>query len=195
MFNQEQPELSFVLVNYKVGRQLAECVQSLQEVERNVACEFIVVDNSPPDASSLLLDRGLRNLRVLSNPANVGYAAACNLGARVCRAPYLWFLNPDVRYVGGSVSRLLEWLDRNPWAALAGPRVLNPDGTRQFSCRSFPTWTTSFSHRYSAHVSGEPAFAELSADESRRETNRRGLGVRLLPAGSQGDVRRARRIR
>ncbi|MGH9785996.1 MAG: glycosyltransferase family 2 protein [Terriglobia bacterium] len=155
--NGEQPELSFVLVNYKVGRELAECVQSLQQVQNDLACEFIVVDNSPPDASTLLADRGLGNLRVLSNPQNVGYAAACNLGARACRAPYIWFLNPDVRYVRGSVTGLLGWLDRNPWAALAGPRVLNPDGTRQFSCRSFPSWTTSFSHRYSALTRAFPA--------------------------------------
>ena len=157
MFNQEQPELSFVLVNYKVGRQLAECVQSLQRVQNDLVCELIVVDNSPPDASSLPADSGLRNLRVISSPQNFGYAAACNLGARACRAPYIWFLNPDVRYVSGSVSRLLEWLDRNPWAALAGPRVLNPDGTRQFSCRSFPTWTTSFSHRDSVLTRAFPA--------------------------------------
>jgi N-acetylglucosaminyl-diphospho-decaprenol L-rhamnosyltransferase len=156
MRNQELPELSFVLVNYKVGGQLAECVQSLQEVQRTVACEFIVVDNSPPDASRLL-GRGLRSLRIISNSANVGYAAACNRGARLCRAPYVWFLNPDVRYAGGSVPRLLAWLDRNAWAALAGPRVLNPDGTRQFSCRDFPTWTTSVSHRYSALTRAFPA--------------------------------------
>lgn len=149
MSEKKHPELSFVLVNYKVGKQLAECVQSLQAVASDLACEMIVVDNSPPEASFLLADAGIRNLRVISNAQNWGYAAACNLGARAARAPYLWFLNPDVRYAGGSVPRLVQWLDRHSSVALAGPRVLNPDGTRQFSCRSFPTWTTAFAHRYS----------------------------------------------
>ena len=149
MHNGEQPELSFVLVNYKVGKQLVECVQSLHALESELACEFVVVDNSPAEASFLLADAGVRNLRVISNAQNLGYAAACNLGARVSGAPYIWFLNPDARYRNGSVPRLVEWLDRNSSVALAGPRVLNPDGTRQFSCRSFPTWTTAFAHRYS----------------------------------------------
>lgn len=142
-------ELSFVLVNFKLGKQLGECLQSLRAAEADLGCEFIVVDNSPPEASRLLAEAGGKGLRVISNGRNLGYAAACNLGAQASRARYVWFLNPDVRYLHGSVRALIDWLDRNRSVALAGPRILNPDGTRQFSCRSFPTWTTAFSHRHS----------------------------------------------
>ena len=142
-------EVSFVLVNYKLGEQLSECLQSLRAVQDEVECEFVVVDNSPPEASRLLADSGLRNLRVVSNPDNPGYASACNMGAGVSRAPYVWFLNPDVQYVGGAVRGMLDWMDRNPSASLMGPRILNPDGTRQYSARSFPNWTVAFAHRNS----------------------------------------------
>jgi N-acetylglucosaminyl-diphospho-decaprenol L-rhamnosyltransferase len=142
-----QVDVSFVLVNYKLGEQLTDCLQSLRAVQDEVECEFVVVDNSPPEASRLLADSGLRNLRVVSNPENPGYAAACNIGAGVSRARYVWFLNPDVRYVAGEVRGMLDWMDRNPSASLMGPRILNPDGTRQYSARSFPNWTLAFAHR------------------------------------------------
>jgi GT2 family glycosyltransferase len=142
-------EVSFVLVNYKLGEQLTECLQSLRAVQDEVECEFVVVDNSPPEASRLLADSGFRNLRVVSNPQNSGYASACNIGAGVARAPYVWFLNPDVRYVEGMVRGMLDWMDRNPGVSLMGPRILNLDGTRQYSARSFPNWTLAFAHRNS----------------------------------------------
>jgi GT2 family glycosyltransferase len=44
---------------------------------------------------------------------------------------------------------MLDWMDRNPAAGLMGPRILNSDGTRQFSARSFPNWTVAFAHRHS----------------------------------------------
>ena len=141
--------MSFVLINYKVGAELRECLQSLQAIQDEVECEFVVVDNSPPNASQWLSDAGIQNLRVISNSQNLGYASACNVGARASRAPYVWFLNPDVRYVEGSARRLLEWLDQNPSVSLAGPRILNSDGTRQYSCRSFPTWSVALAHRHS----------------------------------------------
>jgi GT2 family glycosyltransferase len=107
------------------------------------------VDNSAPEAARVLAGTNLRNVRVISNEQNRGYGFACNVGAREARAPYVWFLNPDVRYVEGSARKMVDWLESNPSVSLAGPRILNPDGSRQYSCRSFPGLTLAFAHRYS----------------------------------------------
>lgn len=142
------PELSIVLINFKTGREVAKCFLSLQPLQREVACEFTVVDNSPPGASRHLSESDLSGVRVISNSRNLGYAAACNQGLRASRAPYVLFSNPDTEYLSGSARQLIDWLDGNPTVALVGPRVLNLDGTRQFSARSFPNWTTPFCHRH-----------------------------------------------
>lgn len=142
-------ELSFVLVNYKVGEELVKCLRSLRPIPDKVQCEFIVVDNSSPEASRFLSSSTLPNLRVISAQRNSGYAAACNLGARQSNSPYICFLNPDVRLMEGDLRGMLDWMDRNPSVGLLGPRIMNSDGTRQYSARSFPNWTVAFAHRYS----------------------------------------------
>lgn len=142
-------DLTFTLVNFKTPKEVHDCLQSLRPFQDALKCEFILVDNSPPDGSLYLADLGLADLRVISNARNLGYATACNQGLRASRAPYVFFLNPDTKYVSGSPRDLIEWLDRNPTVALVGPHILNPDGTRQFSARSFPNWTTAFCHRHS----------------------------------------------
>src|ERR1035437_4977005 len=48
-------------------------------------------------------------------------------------------------------------MDRNDLIGIAGPRILNSNGTRQFSARSFPTWTIAFSHRHSLLTKMFPA--------------------------------------
>jgi GT2 family glycosyltransferase len=149
MSGRGQLDLSIVLVNFKLGKQLGDCLQSLGALQNELACEFILVDNSPPEAFRPVADAGIPGVRVIPNFQNPGYAAACNLGARASSGRYVWFLNPDVRYLQGSARALIEWLDRNSSVALVGPKILNPDGTRQFSCRSFPDWTTAFAHRHS----------------------------------------------
>jgi len=142
-------ELTFVLVNFQTGKQVVECLRSLQTLRDGLKCEFVVVDNSPPECSRYLTGSEFSGIRVITNSQNLGYAAACNLGLRASRAPYVFLMNPDVRYSEGSARDLVEWLNHDSSVALVGPRILNLDGTRQFSCRSFPNWTTALAHRHS----------------------------------------------
>jgi len=38
----------------------------------------------------------------------------------------------------GALKRMVEWMDAHPEAGIAGPKLLNPDGSRQPSVRRFP---------------------------------------------------------
>ena len=69
--------ISTIIVNYNAGPLLRGCVDSLLACPLGI--EIIVVDNASSDGS---LD-GLPEspcIRVIRNPTNVGFAAACNVG-------------------------------------------------------------------------------------------------------------------
>jgi len=51
-------------------------------------------------------------------------------------------LNPDVIVLPNSLEKLVQTLEGLPNAAIAGPCLLNPDGSCQFSARRFYTWHT-----------------------------------------------------
>jgi hypothetical protein len=55
---------------------------------------------------------------------------------------YVLILNPDIEVLPGSIDELATHLDRNPQTGIAGGKLLNPDGTLQYSCRTFYTLST-----------------------------------------------------
>jgi N-acetylglucosaminyl-diphospho-decaprenol L-rhamnosyltransferase len=76
---------------------------------------------------------------ILFPNANLGYGAACNLGARVGSDDYLLFANNDVEVLAGTVAALRAALDRDAGAAAAGPLFLDGSGRVRRSLRLAPT--------------------------------------------------------
>lgn len=101
--------------------------------------EILVVDNASGDGVASALAREVPGARLLSEPVNRGYGAACNRGARETARPLLLLLNSDAYVRTGAVEALAAALDADPGAAAAGPRLSNPDGTLQESIRLLPT--------------------------------------------------------
>src|SRR4029453_15730876 len=73
------------------------------------------------------------NVRLIANPENVGFARACNQGARESRAPFLLFLNPDAILAPESLHALTAFLDGRPQVGVVGPRTRGTSGTIQVS--------------------------------------------------------------
>ncbi len=79
-----------VIVNYNAGNLLADSVRSvLAEGARHV----VVVDNDSYDDSLAHLAASISDARVtlIHNGQNLGFAAACNIGARASNASTLLF--------------------------------------------------------------------------------------------------------
>ena len=52
---------------------------------------------------------------------------------------YVLLLNPDVECLPGFLDTLVAFMDEHPDVGIAAPKLLNPDGTLQPSCRRFST--------------------------------------------------------
>ncbi len=68
-------------------------------------------------------------VQLLTNPENEGFAKACNRGVRAARGKYLVFLNNDVEARADWLRPLVEVADADPSVAVAGSKLLFPDGT------------------------------------------------------------------
>jgi GT2 family glycosyltransferase len=134
--------LSTIIVNYNAGPLLRKCVDSLLACPLDI--EIIVVDNASSDAS---LD-GLQDLSqvcVIRNPANVGFAAACNIGVQASSAPFLLFLNPDCFFQPDAIALLFAGLQSGDRVGMVGGLLVNEDGTEQGGGRrAVPTPWRSF---------------------------------------------------
>ena len=128
--------ITVVIINYNTVRHLRTCLKS---VERSTAVEVIVVDNASTDGSAAMVETEFPWVHLVCNEENPGYGAAANQAIADCQDPYVLLLNSDTRIQPGSLQELSSYLDRNPEAAIVGPRLVNPDGSLQPSCYQFPT--------------------------------------------------------
>jgi GT2 family glycosyltransferase len=96
--------------------------------------EVIVVDNASTDETKSFLHQAQSTdafVRVLTNDQNVGFARACNQGARAAAGEYLVFLNNDTEVREGWLQPLVSTLAQDPRVGAVGSLLLNGDGTVQ----------------------------------------------------------------
>lgn len=133
-------DLSVVILNWNTRDYLVEALCSITEQEWQHNIEVIVVDNaSQLDNSVEVVQRDFPQVHLIANPTNVGFSAGNNIGLRVARGHYILFLNPDTIVHKGALDILVDWMDKHPGIGACGPKLLNPDGSLQASCRSFPS--------------------------------------------------------
>lgn len=131
-------DLSIIIVNWKTKDELRACLRSILEGDRT-AMEIIVVDNASRDGSVEMLKREFPSVQVIENEANYGFARAANIGIRASSGRYVLLLNPDTEVQPHAFSTFIRFADENPGIGIIGPKILNPNGSLQYSCRRFPT--------------------------------------------------------
>lgn len=132
--------LSIVIVNWNSGNQLKDCLSSIKAQDYQ-QLNVIVVDNASSDKSLIEIETLGIPVSVIRNPSNLGFASACNQGARITSSPYLLFLNPDTRLFADSISRPLEFMedDANQKVGICGIQLIDNQGEVARSCARFPS--------------------------------------------------------
>lgn len=122
--------ITAIIVNYNAGYGLLDCVASIID---DIG-EILVVDNASNDESIVMLQATYAHkshLRIILNKSNLGFAAACNIGATAAKNTYWLFLNPDCICKPNSIATLYTILINSPKAGMAGGLILNTDGSEQ----------------------------------------------------------------
>jgi len=138
----DHPIVSVILVSYNSATFILSCLSSIQRCIPGLTHEIVVVDNHSRHHSCELIRMGFPDLILIENPANLGFGRAVNQGFRRSRGKYLLILNPDVILLPGAVEKAINFLEGHSEITLLLPKLLNPDGTLQFSCRTFFNLTT-----------------------------------------------------
>jgi GT2 family glycosyltransferase len=133
-------DVTVSIVNWNTKDELRECLRSVLAQE-GIEIEVVVVDNASSDRSAQMVqDEFADTVILIANTSNIGFGAGHNQTMRIARGRCVFLLNPDGRLLEPDVlKRMVDYLDENPGVGVLGPRILNPDGTLQFSARRFPT--------------------------------------------------------
>ena len=131
-------ELAVIVISYNTREYLRACLSSVRDEKPDAV---VVVDNASTDGSVDMVRREFPEVELIASDRNLGYGPAAGLAIAQSNAPFFLLLNSDARLLRGSIARMRDYLKENPQVGVAGPRVLNPDGSLQLSCFPFPgTW-------------------------------------------------------
>ena len=144
------PAVSGILVNYNAGPDLRAALQSMSTELSACSWEAVVVDNASTDSSSDIAAEFAPQVRLVRNDRNVGFARAVNQGIAATSGPLVLIMNPDCRLAAGAIADLRDELARSERYAIAGPRILNPDGSAQGNARGDPDMLTGLFGRTTA---------------------------------------------
>jgi GT2 family glycosyltransferase len=161
--------LTIIIVSYntkKLTLQTIETAWKEAQSSKTLAkkTEIIIVDNDSKDGTVAAIknDFSSKNIKVIANKHNKGFASANNQGIKIAKGKYIILLNSDTIVQKGGLSTMVETFERYPidnkTATLASersrvdrlgilaPTLINPDGTLQPQGGDLPTLFSLFSH-------------------------------------------------
>ncbi|RPI17925.1 MAG: glycosyltransferase family 2 protein [Ignavibacteriae bacterium] len=140
--------LSIVIVNWNTRDLIQKCLESICQCNsdqiHNRQYEIIIVDNGSQDGSKEYLTSLKDEIVLIENRNNTGYAAACNQGMKISKGKYVLLLGSDTLLLDGALGKCIAFLDNNTDCGAVGCRLLNPDGTVQNNCKTFPEFKNAF---------------------------------------------------
>jgi GT2 family glycosyltransferase len=135
-----------VVVTYRSGPTVVAALSPLLDDNRFA---IVVVDNDSGDDTVDVLST--LAVETVALQENGGFAHGCNVGAARGQAPYVLFLNPDARIHPDAVDALADAIEANPAVGLAAPKILEPDGSLDYSLRRFPRLRSTYAQALFLH--------------------------------------------
>ena len=99
------PDLSIIIVSWNVREYLLKCIASVKEHIGGTTHEIIVVDNNSGDGSADAVGESHKDIVLIRNGENVGFARANNQAYEKSSGEYILLLNPDTVIKPGSIRK------------------------------------------------------------------------------------------
>ena len=162
---------SVIIVSYKTGSILIECLQSVF-LQKSIK-QVILVDNGNSrtlmQQMNALADEEPR-LEIITGNGNIGFAKACNLGVRRARSEFILLLNPDSIMEVDTIYKSLKVFHSKPNTSVITVKIENPDGSEQRGARRnlMTPWTCVVEQfRLDRLAPNHPYFKRLNLNEAK----------------------------
>jgi GT2 family glycosyltransferase len=137
-------DLSVVILNWNTAALLEQCLETLVGTQSAIDYEIVVVDNNSTDNSREMVAAQFPTVRLIANTENLGFGAGNNVAVPQTTGRWILFLNSDTTVLPDALTRLVQFGDNDETIGIIGAKLLNPDGSLQYSCRQYPNLGTGF---------------------------------------------------
>lgn len=129
--------LSVIITSYRNPDLLKVCLNSVKKNLQGLSYEIIVADSATEEKTEMMMREEFPDVIFFPFEKNVGFQALLKKGLNKSKGDFLLLLNGDILVKPGSIESLYAYVSANPTVGLAGPKLLNFNGTLQTSCFRF----------------------------------------------------------
>lgn len=144
----ENIDVSIIIVSYNCLDILENCLLSLFKHTEAVSFEVILVDNNTTIGSIESVTEKFKDIILVKNNENRGFAAANNQGFALARGKYILCLNNDTVFIENTIKKVYDFSESLSEPAFVGCKLLNSDGSLQASIDCFPTIWNVFTENF-----------------------------------------------
>ena len=173
--------ITIIIVSFNSEDYLKNCIESIIKFPPDLSeneYEVIIVDNNSTDGSATLIEKNYLKysfVKLIKNDENMGFSYANNLAIKNSNSRYYLLLNSDTEVYENSINALIEFFEKrkkdNINIGIAGPQIINSDGTVQLSCRRFPSFVNAAFYTILAGIKPDNRFSRkyklMDVDRSR----------------------------
>jgi hypothetical protein len=163
-------EVSYCVVNTNGRELLLSCLEAIRRTHpAGIDHEVLVLDNASDDGSVDAVAARFPEVRLLARERRAGLAENNTLLLREARGRFCLLLNEDSEILEGAARVLLDALEADRGAAVAGAQLVDPDGAAVACAWRFPGPGPAFAqalflHRWLVTESGRRNGAGLSRE-------------------------------
>lgn len=135
-------DVGIVILNYKMRALVQACLDTLFRdiTSSELSVSVVVTDNKSDDGLFEWIHANHPSVQMIETEGNVGFSRGVNPGIRALDAHYYFILNPDTQFTeANTIRQLFDWMQAHPRVGVAAPRLLNGDGSLQYTAHRFPS--------------------------------------------------------
>ncbi len=135
-------DINIVFLNYFMKDDILHAVESVVKDIANCpySVQITVADNSEnKDGMKEALIKKFPQVSYVNCGCNIGFGKGNTVGFKSWTARYYFALNPDTEIIENSrtIERIIRFMDEHPKIGAVGPKLLNLDGSLQYTCFRF----------------------------------------------------------
>ncbi|HPQ39043.1 MAG TPA: glycosyltransferase family 2 protein [bacterium] len=131
-------DLSIVTISTNEGDQLADSARSVQNGIEGLRVEYFVIDNGSTDNTAGVA-AACPEITLIRNTERLGFSTNNNMALRRSTGRYALLLNPDTILEPDTLPFMIRYMDQHADIGASACKLVNPDGSIQFTARRFPT--------------------------------------------------------
>lgn len=118
----ERPLVSIITVNFNQTDVTCAMLDSVRR-QHYPSVETIVVDNGSAENPARRISADYPEVRFIRSAQNLGFAGGNNLGVKISRGEYLFFVNNDTELTPDCIDRLIDFAQSRPDMGAVSPLI------------------------------------------------------------------------